>query len=96
MTVPAAPTAFHSRPPLKKIGVLGWLHANLFSGIGNSILTLLIVALLVWALPPFIEWAFVHAVWHGTTRDACGEGTGSSVPSVSIWQRICASSTAIW
>ena len=76
------PTAFHRKNPIKKLGALGWVHANLFHGVANSLLTLLIVALLVWSLPPFFEWAFVKAAWHGTTREACGEGTGACWPFI--------------
>ena len=59
-------TAFR-KPPVHHIGVLGWLRANLFSGIANSILTLLIVALLVWTIPPLLNWAFISAVMGSLT-----------------------------
>jgi general L-amino acid transport system permease protein len=75
-------TAFHRKRPIKKIGVIGWLHANLFSSVANTILTLLVLGLLVWTIPPFIEWAFVKAAWHGATREACGEGTGACWPFI--------------
>ncbi len=47
------------------------LVANLFSSVGNTILTLLGIALIVWALPPIIRWAFIDAVWTGENREAC-------------------------
>ena len=78
-------TAFHA-PPVHHVGVLGWLRANLFSSIANSILTVAIFALLAWALPPLLNWAFVSAVWHGTTRAACTDAAGACWPY--IWQRM--------
>jgi general L-amino acid transport system permease protein len=78
-------TAFRS-PPVHHVGAVGWLRANLFSGIANSVLTLLIVALLVWTIPPLLNWAFIDAVWHGTTREACSDAAGACWPY--IWQRM--------
>ena len=55
--VPARP------PPAATVGPLGWLRANLFSGWGNSLATLVILYL-VWKLAlPFFDWALVKAVW---------------------------------
>jgi general L-amino acid transport system permease protein len=54
-----------------------WLKENLFSGWANSALTLLIVLLLWKTIPPFIDWAFLDAVWRPdpqacrTTHGAC-------------------------
>ncbi len=65
-------------PPRSEVGAVGWLRANLFSSITNSILTLVGIALVVWVVPPFINWAFVHAVWVGDSREAClVPGTGA-------------------
>ncbi len=36
-------------PPSARAGAFGWLRANLFAGSGNSVMTLLCVALIVWA-----------------------------------------------
>jgi general L-amino acid transport system permease protein len=78
-------TAFRA-PPVHHVGVLGWLRVNLFSSVANAILTILIVALLVWAIPPLIDWIFVKADWHGTNREACSAAAGACWPF--IWQRI--------
>ena len=50
-------------PPLTVVGPVAWLRNNLFSSPLNGLLTLLAVGLLVWAIPPFISWAFIHATW---------------------------------
>jgi general L-amino acid transport system permease protein len=78
-------TAFRS-PPVHHVGALGWLRANLFSSIANSILTVLILALLAWTIPPLLNWAIFSAVWHGTTRAACSDAAGACWPY--IWQRM--------
>ena len=44
-------------PPRRSTGALGWLRANLFNSVFNSILTLLAVALIALAVPPIIRWA---------------------------------------
>ncbi len=58
-------------PPPNRAGVVGWLRANLFSSVTNTILTVLGVLLLVWVIPPVVRWAFIDAVWTGKDRDAC-------------------------
>ena len=40
-----------------------WARDELFSGAGNTLLTLLMAALLAWALPRLANWALVHAVF---------------------------------
>ncbi|MBV9539719.1 MAG: amino acid ABC transporter permease, partial [Alphaproteobacteria bacterium] len=77
------PTAFHRRRPARqREGAIGWLHHHLFSSIGNTVLTLAIVALVIWLIPPFIDWAFIDAVWHGTTREACVDAHGACWPFI--------------
>ena len=40
------------RPPAASTGVLGWLRANLFNSVFNTILTLIAVYFLVVTIPP--------------------------------------------
>jgi len=47
-----------------------WIREELFSGVGNSLLTLVIAALLAWTLPKIVNWALVHAVFRADA-DAC-------------------------
>ncbi|MGV6817806.1 MAG: amino acid ABC transporter permease [Thiotrichales bacterium] len=62
-------------PPKNTIGVWGWMRANLFSDITNSILTILALFLLWKIIPPIIDWAIIKANFAGSSRDACtGEG----------------------
>jgi len=62
-------------PPPRSTGALGWLKANLFSSLTNTILTLLCIALLVVAIPPVVRWALIDAIWHAPNGQAChGDG----------------------
>ena len=49
--------------PLFSRGALAWMRANLFSSIPSSLLTLTMLALAVWLLPPLIAWATWKAIW---------------------------------
>jgi general L-amino acid transport system permease protein len=58
--VPAA------KPPITERGAIGWLYHNLFSSIGNSILTIITAILLYLAISGVIRWilnAFWQPVW---------------------------------
>jgi len=58
-------------PPVRTDGVLAWLQRNLFSSPLNIGLTLVCVALLVWAVPPFVRFMLIDAVWDGASRADC-------------------------
>jgi general L-amino acid transport system permease protein len=74
-------TAFRA-PPKHHEGPVEWVRVHLFDGVFNSILTLLVVALVAWAVPPLLGWAFFHAQWHGSTREACAAATGACWPYI--------------
>ncbi|MCG8546520.1 MAG: amino acid ABC transporter permease, partial [Alphaproteobacteria bacterium] len=83
-TAPATPAGVddtakgkYSPPPLEKIGVLRWLHQNLFSSPFNAILTILILFLLVIWIPPFIEWGVADAVWFTKDHNDCRAADGA-------------------
>jgi general L-amino acid transport system permease protein len=69
------PLPAQQRPPVVTSGVIGWLRANLFNSIFNTILTLVAVYLLVSTLPPLIRWMFIDAIWSAPNGQAChGDG----------------------
>ena len=43
----------------------------LFGSRGNAIISLLMIGLFAWVVPPFLSWAFTHAVWDAVNRAAC-------------------------
>jgi len=54
-----------------------WLRTNLFSSWPNTLATLAILWLAWKLVPPFVDWAFIDAVWQGDSkacRAAKGEG----------------------
>src|SRR2546423_14133998 len=57
--------------PIALTGVIGWMRASLFAGPLNTILTILTALLLIWIVPPIIDFLFVHAVWTGGDPEAC-------------------------
>lgn len=59
------------RAPRRDAGIVGWMRTNLFATIPDTVLTLAAILLLVWALPPLFNWAFVQAVWTGSDRSVC-------------------------
>jgi general L-amino acid transport system permease protein len=61
-------------PPRTALGVLGWLRRNLFSSVGNTLLTLLALYVIAVTLPPFLRWAIIDADWLGTSRTDCTSG----------------------
>jgi general L-amino acid transport system permease protein len=61
-------------PPRRSSGILGWLRANLFSSVFNSILTLLAAGLIAVMVPPIVRWAFIDAIWSAPNGAACHGG----------------------
>lgn len=68
--VRAAPSA-PMEPPLAERGALRWVRENLFSNVFNSVLTVLVIALLLWVVPPLLNFLVFDAVWSGNDREAC-------------------------
>ncbi|MGU3360722.1 amino acid ABC transporter permease [Methylobacterium sp. M6A4_1b] len=58
-------------PPRRTGGPLGWLRANLFSGPGNTLTTLVILAALAVLLPPVVRFLVTDAVWSGMSGASC-------------------------
>jgi general L-amino acid transport system permease protein len=64
------------KPPVTSVGIIGWVRANLFNGVFNSILTIVTLFLLWQTVPPLVRWAFIDSAWH-TTGAGCREATGA-------------------
>src|SRR5436190_21419351 len=65
-------TAVEAMPaPGATTGAIGWVRANLLSSPANIALTIISILLVLWLVPPFIEFMFTHAVWSGADREAC-------------------------
>ena len=62
--------------PVKVEGFVAWIRANLFGDLRTSLGTLAIGAVLLWILPPLIQWLFINAVWV-KNFDTCHAAAGA-------------------
>lgn len=61
----------------------GWARENLFSGVGNTVLSLAAIWVIGWAVWIALDWAVVTAVFAGEDGKACaGIGVGACWPFV--------------
>lgn len=58
-------------PPSTSSGVGGWIRENLFATPRDTVLSILTILLLIWMVPPIVDWAFISAVWTGEGREDC-------------------------
>ena len=68
-----------ARPsPVRTTGLVAWAQRNLFSSVGNTLTTLFVVALGIYALPGILQWGLVQAVFVADAS-ACqaARGTGA-------------------
>jgi len=49
-------------PPVSTQGAMAWIRRNLFDGYGNTLATLVTIAVLLWLVPPLFGWSILHAV----------------------------------
>ncbi|MEA3353557.1 MAG: amino acid ABC transporter permease [Campylobacterota bacterium] len=52
-------------------GPVKWVIENLLSSPFNVALTLMGITLLLWVIPPFIQWALIDADFVGSTKEDC-------------------------
>ncbi|MPZ45295.1 MAG: ABC transporter permease subunit [Betaproteobacteria bacterium] len=64
------------RAPREQAGVLTWMRRNLFNGVYNTLLTVLVAIALVLTVPGVITWAVTDAVWSGPGAQ-CRAATGA-------------------
>jgi general L-amino acid transport system permease protein len=58
-------------PPARMTGPAAWLRANLLSTPFNIVLTVVVLAIVVWILYGIVGFLFIDAIWTGTDRTAC-------------------------
>jgi general L-amino acid transport system permease protein len=70
-------------PPRNMVGPQAWLRQNLFSSVGNSILTLICLYLVYVVVTACVNFLFITAVWTGVDGKACeGENVGACWPFI--------------
>ena len=57
--------------PIFSRGAFAWTRDNLFSSWTSGALTLILLLLCLWLIPPLIEWATVRAVWSAPDGALC-------------------------
>src|SRR5271170_7475850 len=58
-------------PPIFSRGALGWARAHLFYSVASSMVTIALIATMLWLAPPLIAWATVNAVWSAPDGALC-------------------------
>ena len=72
-------------PPLGSTGILGWVRANLFSSLGNTLLTLLFSWLLIEFIVAAMDWFVLGAVIDASSRTECRQqGSGACWAVIAI------------
>ncbi|MEO0864070.1 MAG: amino acid ABC transporter permease, partial [Pseudomonadota bacterium] len=59
-------------PPSSSVGIQGWLKENLFSSVGNTILTVVSVVLIYMILSGILPWIF-RGIWNADSLSHCRE-----------------------
>ena len=62
------------KPPVTRVGVIGWMRANLFSSVFNSFLTVVTIYFLWKIVPGLIRWAFIDSSWTTTGAECRAAG----------------------
>jgi general L-amino acid transport system permease protein len=57
--------------PSSQRGLVHWIRTNLFATVTDSILSVIAILLIVYFLPPLLDWLFFSAQWTGTDRSFC-------------------------
>ena len=71
-----SPAPIPARPaPVKTEGFVPWLRANLFASVPNALLSLAMLALLVWIATGILRWGVLQAVF-APDADACQAARG--------------------
>ncbi len=63
--------------PVRTEGLIGWVRVNLFSDWVTSLSTVVVLALLLWLLPPFANWALLSAYWLPNAEACRADGVGA-------------------
>ena len=66
---------------------MNWIKRNLFSTPFNAIVTVVMLGLLVWWVPPVWKWLVTNAVWGRAPVAACDAVRGSGACWAVIWEK---------
>ncbi|MEI7444931.1 MAG: amino acid ABC transporter permease [Burkholderiales bacterium] len=81
------PAAAQPRPRAAG-GPVAWLRTNLFSTVGNSVITLVTLAVLAWIVPKALSWLVFNAVWGAQPASACDAVRGQGACWAVVWEKM--------
>jgi general L-amino acid transport system permease protein len=82
MTDVTASPAAALKPPRAHVGPVAWLRDNLFSSVGNTLLTLIGLALIYFAASGLFKFAILNATWVAKDGADCAKNDGACWPFV--------------
>ena len=85
MSPAAAAPAEEVRPPTTEVGVIGWLHHNLFSSKLNGVLTIVLGVIVALVLYGLLQWMIFGARW-GVITDNMRLFLVGQYPKEEIWR----------
>ncbi len=62
------------KPPVTRVGVVGWVRANLFNSVFSSFLTIVTIYFLWKIVPGLIRWALIDSSWTTTGAECKAAG----------------------
>jgi general L-amino acid transport system permease protein len=82
MTDVTASSAPAVKPPRLQVGPIAWLRDNLFSSVSNTILTLIGLALIYFAVSGLFRFAILNATWIAKDGADCAPNDGACWPFI--------------
>jgi general L-amino acid transport system permease protein len=76
-----------ARPPSATVGAIGWIRRNLLATPFDATLTVLVLLLLAWVVPPALNWLFIDAVWGRQGVAACDAARGQGACWAVVWEK---------
>jgi len=74
-------------PPSAHRGPLAWARTNLFSTPTNTAVTILLLAILAYILPPTLNWLVFDAVWGRQPVEVCDAVRGQGACWAVVWEK---------
>lgn len=75
-------------PP--RTSAAAWARANLFGGVGDTLLTVFVAALALWLGWSLLDWAIIRADWFGQSKAACVSGGACWAVVTARWEQVAA------
>ena len=86
-TTATGPAASGAPPPSASRGPVAWARANLFSSPFNSAVTVLLLVVMAYILPPALNWLFIDAVWGRQPVAVCDAVRGQGACWAVVWEK---------